>query len=85
MIEDTIHNYFYSHGVQAPERAELVDRNESLCLGPTAPPHKHDHALYFLPRPENPGMHIRPREFNLGAVKKDGELCPFPREIVIHL
>ncbi|WPK27776.1 hypothetical protein PUMCH_005176 [Australozyma saopauloensis] len=84
MIEDAIHNYFYSHGTVNPPPESPQD-HELLCKRPQTPPYEQEHSLYFPPKPAEPGMHVRSNELNLEAVRRDGHACPFLREIAIHL
>lgn len=82
LIEDAIHNYFYSHGFETPEQTKPQGDSGLLCKRPTTPPQD---TLYFPPQPADPGVHVGANELNLEIVERDGQACPFLREIAIHL
>lgn len=83
IIEGTLNDYFYSHGEECP-RSDNAKVEDVLCHRPETPLYG-DCALDFSSKSPAPGMHIQAQELNLDVVQRDGEECPFLREISIHL
>lgn len=84
VIENAIHEYFYTHGVQSLPHSDSNHVNELLCKRPTTPDYDNC-SLDFQNRNSEPGIHMSAHELNLEVVERDGQACPFLREIAIHL